>query len=177
MASNSARPHWHEWHSMQGHRCRQAHSRLAKNVGEGDGYHTSAVATGEGGAKCWGRLLCASGCACQALHRLTSCLAREFIFGPIAAKLQQLTDANPLQATRKSRGPASNLVVPGGGLEPPHLAAADFESAASTDSATSAEGPRSISDRPQSQPSWRTSRSNHSSPAGRNTAQLFIGPE
>ncbi len=27
------------------------------------------------------------------------------------------------------------LLVPGGGLEPPHLAAADFESAASTDSA------------------------------------------
>ena len=26
-------------------------------------------------------------------------------------------------------------LVPGGGLEPPHLAAADFESAASTDSA------------------------------------------
>ncbi len=30
------------------------------------------------------------------------------------------------------------FLVPGGGLEPPHLAAADFESAASTDSATPA---------------------------------------
>jgi hypothetical protein len=31
------------------------------------------------------------------------------------------------------------LMVPGGGLEPPHLAAADFESAASTDSAIPAQ--------------------------------------
>ena len=33
-----------------------------------------------------------------------------------------------------------HVVVPGGGLEPPHLAAADFESAASTNFATQASG-------------------------------------